>query len=224
MIASSAPRTGAKVLAGARVLVGALVLAAIGATWAEAASRTTINPWDFFGYFTIQSNLLCVATALVCGVAAVRHRGTHPIWLVQLRGLTTVCMIVVGLVYAVLLAPLGAAGGVPVPWANWVMHIAAPLLVTADWLCTRDRGPLPWSSMILQLGYPLIWTTVVLMRGATDGWVPYPFLNPSQGYGTVAVAVVGIAIAFSVVSVAVIWWSRRPVRSPRSPRAAQSGW
>lgn len=26
----------------------------------------------------------------------------------------------------------------------------------------------------------------MLVRGATDGWVPYPFLSPEQGYGVVA--------------------------------------
>ena len=35
--------------------------------------------------------------------------------------------------------------------------------------------------MWLHVLYPVVWIAVVLVRGATDGWVPYPFLNPEQG-------------------------------------------
>ena len=35
----------------------------------------------------------------------------------------------------------------------------------------------------------------------TDGWVPYPFLNPAKvaGYGGVAAYAIGIAVAFVLV-------------------------
>ncbi len=56
---------------------------------------------------------------------------------------------------------------------------------------------------------------VVLLRGATDGWVPYPFLNPAQGYGIVALYALAIAVA-TVIFAAVIWTVSRlnPLRSP----------
>jgi hypothetical protein len=46
--------------------------------------------------------------------------------------------------------------------------------------------------------YPLIWLVVVLIRGAAEGWVPYPFLDPANGYGTVAVYCIIIA-AFTIL-------------------------
>lgn len=174
----------------------------------QRSIRATINPFNFFGYFTIQSNTVLVVTALIAGVVGLARPGVQPRWLVVLRSLATVCMIVVGLVYAILLAPLGLEGGVPVPWANWMMHVAGPILVVADWLFSRDRNALPWRIAWLQLSYPILWTIVILIRGATDGWVPYPFLDPVQEYGVVAIYVVVIAGVFLGISAVVVWWSR----------------
>ena len=61
-----------------------------------------------------------------------------------------------------------------------------------------------WVALI----YPVVWIIVVLIRGATDGWVPYPFLNPAQGYGVVALYAVTIAIA-AVLFAALIWAASR---------------
>ncbi len=144
-----------RLLATARLLMGALIVAAILATFAETASRGPINPFNFFGYFTIQSNSILAATAVLAGAVGLARPGIQPRWLVLLRSLATVCMIVVGLVYAVLLAPLGLEGGVPAPWANWVMHVIGPILAVADWLFSGDKVALPWRAAYLQLGYPI---------------------------------------------------------------------
>ena len=46
---------------------------------------------------------------------------------------------------------------------------------------------------LLWLAFPLAWTGVTLVRGALDGWYPYPFLDPANGgYGQVAVIAVAI--------------------------------
>ena len=213
---STASTSRRYVLATLRLGFGAVTVVSILATLLETASRATINPFNFFGYFTIQSNALLAIVAVTAGVIGFIRPGVQPHWLVVLRSLATVCMIIVGLVYAVLLAPLGLEGGVPVPWANWVMHVAGPILVAADWLFARDRAALPWRVVPVLLIYPVGWTLVVLIRGATDGWVPYPFLDPAQGYGVVAVYVVVIALVFTIVSTAVVWWSRRHQRAPAS--------
>lgn len=199
----------------ARLIWAGVTSAAIIATLVEVASRSTINPFNFFGYFTIQSNSLTILTGALAGtIGLIRPGLLPPRWLILLRSLTTTCMVIVGLVYAILLAPLGLEGGVPVPWANWVTHLAGPILVLADWVFAGDREPLPWRSAFLQLVYPIAWTVVVLIRGATDGWVPYPFLDPAQGYATVTLYVLLIAVTFLAVSTAVVWWSR--VRRRRS--------
>jgi hypothetical protein len=56
--------------------------------------------------------------------------------------------------------------------------------------------------------YPLVWLVVVLIRGATDGWVPYPFLDPRIGYGTVALYCVAITAVVLLLAAAVWALSR----------------
>lgn len=179
----------------ARLALAALVLAAIAATYAGTVARIGAppHPFNFFGYFTIQSNLLGLAALALSGVALLRG-GTGPRWLPGFRGAVVAYIIVVGLVYAVLLAPLGLEGGAPVPWANFVLHVVSPILIPLDWLLVADRPALPWRRLWVVLPYPAAWLAVVLLRGATDGWVPYPFLAPENGAASIALVCFGIAL------------------------------
>jgi hypothetical protein len=56
------------------------------------------------------------------------------------------------------------------------------------------------------LSYPLVWVTLTLMRGAADGWYPYPFLDPANGgYASVALYFVTILVFFLAIGMALIW-------------------
>lgn len=195
--------------AGLRLIVAGLILAAVISTAADVASRVPLNPFNFFGFFTLQSNLLTAIVYVVAAVSAVRGRGQGR-WLVIARASVTTYMIIVGIVYALLLAPLGAAGGVPLPWANAVLHIVVPVYVVVDWLIFTDRARLALGNLWLVLLYPLFWSGVVLLRGATDGWVPYPFLDPATGYGSVFFYVAIIAVLVLGIGALVFWASRFP--------------
>lgn len=202
-----------RVVGFGRIALALGIVVAVVATHAEAASRGPVNPLNLYGYFTVQSNLIGAVSWLVAGTLAIRGvaRGARA---TLLGAVATTCLAIVGLVYAVLLAPLGAAGGVPLPWANVVLHVVAPLAAVIDWVAVSDRARLTWSSVWVILGYPLIWTTVVLIRGATDGWVPYPFLDPAQGYGVVAGYATAIAALFATVGAAAVAASRLGLRRP----------
>ncbi len=190
-----------------RIALAVAILAAVVATHLEAASRVAVNPFNLYGYFTIQSNVIAAVILLISGFVACSGRRQGP-WLSLLRALATTFLVIVGLVYATLLAPLGAAGGVPIPWANAVLHIVSPIVIVLDWLLVGDRVRIPLSRFWVVLIYPAVWTTVVLIRGATDGWVPYPFLDPKQGYGVVALYSAAILVVFIVVGLLVLWASR----------------
>ncbi len=181
-----------------RLGLAAATVIAIGATALEVLGRGPLNPFNFFGYFTIQSNILLTMTLTLAALHGLRGAG-QPRWLDLARGLTTTYIVVVGIVYATLLAPLGVAGGVPVPWANFILHVVTPVLAVLDWLLLSDHKRLPLSKLWLVLIYPAAWLVVVLIRGATDGWVPYPFLDPSNGYGAVALVCLGICAAILLV-------------------------
>ena len=200
---------GVRLVAIVRLAIAVAIAVAVLATFIETASRTTINPFNFFGYFTLQSNLIgCVV--LVFAAAAALRPGRSAALILLARACATTYLVVVGIVYAVLLAPLGAAGGVPLPWANTILHIVVPLYFAADWVLAPDRRRLHWNNFWVLLVYPLVWCIVVLVRGATDGWVPYPFLDPATGYGSVAFFVALITVVVSAIGLAVWGVSRLP--------------
>lgn len=204
------PRASRVLVAVLRLAVALVVLAAVAATAIDSASRTPLIPVNFFGYFTIQGNLLFAAVLLVTAVRSLSGREEGAL-LSLVRGATTSYIIVVGLVYNTLL--VGLAGGVALPWANTVMHLLFPVYGLLDWIFFTDRPPLPWRRLWVVTIYPILWLVVVLIRGATDGWVPYPFLDPSLGYDRVAVFVLVIAVGF-VLSGAVVWALSR-LQAPR---------
>jgi hypothetical protein len=192
-------------LAVLRLLAALLTVAAVAATFLSSAERGTVNPFNFFGFFTVQANLL--AAAVLAGTAALTLLGRQvPAWLTLARAATTAYLVVVGVVYNTLLT--GVTGGVVLPWANIALHVVLPIYCLVDWLLVADRGAEPWRRLWLVLVYPVLWTTVVLLRGATDGWVPYPFLDPVTGYESVAVYVALIAVAFTAAGALVFGLSR----------------
>jgi hypothetical protein len=176
-------------------------IVAILATYANTATRTTINPFNFFGFFTMQGNIIwSVVMAMTVVIPAAGRRRFE--LLLFARGCATTYMILVGAIYNVLLA--GQEGGVELAWANNVLHIVLPIYAGMDWVLFNDRPPLAWKRLWVSLIYPIVWVVVVLIRGATDGWVPYPFLNPETGYGLVFTYVAGIA-AVTVATAAIVW-------------------
>lgn len=191
----------------ARLLATTAILVAVIATTIDTASRVSINPFNFFGYFTIQSNLILAAVYALTTDPSFR-KPRYERGLALARACATSYMVVVGIVYALLLAPLGAAGGVPLPWANFILHILIPIYAVVDWLFVGDRDRIPFRSLWVAAVYPLLWCGVVLVRGATDGWVPYPFLDPANGYGSVFLYVAIIAVTVVAVAALVFWASR----------------
>ncbi|MHB1173289.1 MAG: Pr6Pr family membrane protein [Lacisediminihabitans sp.] len=95
-----------------------------------------------------------------------------------------------------------------------MLHVALPIYAALDWIFFGDRTLVPWKKFWVVLVYPLVWIAVVLIRGSTDGWVPYPFLDPALGYGVVALYCVGISVAVAVVGGAVWGLSRVRILKP----------
>ena len=188
-------------VAALRLAVALLGLVAIVSTFFDTATRATINPFNFFGYFTMQSNIILVVVLLLAALVSFSGQRQSRS-LVLARGCAATYIVITGVVYNVLLA--GLEGGVSLAWANTVLHVALPLYAALDWVIFNDRGPLPRNKIWISLIYPVVWIIVVIIRGATDGWVPYPFLDPAQGYGVVALYALAIAVA-TVVFAAIIW-------------------
>jgi hypothetical protein len=199
------------VIAAVRATIVLIVVVAIVSTFVDTASRATINPFNFFGFFTMQSNVICAVVLAIAVLTTLRGR-PQPAWLVLARACATTYIVVVGIFYNLLLA--GLEGGVSLAWANFVLHSLFPIYAALDWIFFGDRTALSWKRLPFVLVYPVLWIIVVLIRGATDGWVPYPFLDPATGYGSVAVYSLVIFAATVVIGAIVFALSRVRIIRP----------
>lgn len=210
-VVPTATRPRAYVFAILRLAIVILVVVAIVATFLDTASRATINPFNFFGFFTMQSNIIAAVVLLIAALATFMHRPQTRL-LMFARACATTYIVIVGIFYNLLLA--GLEGGVSLEWANWVLHVAFPIYAALDWILFGDRTALPWKRLWVVLIYPVIWIIVVIIRGATDGWVPYPFLDPATGYGSVAIYSIVIFIATIIVGAVVFALARLRIIKP----------
>ncbi|WP_456285900.1 Pr6Pr family membrane protein [Microbacterium sp. JZ70] len=96
------------------------------------------------------------------------------------------------------------------------LHIVFPALALVDWLVAPDRPRLPWRELWVVFPYLVLWLAVVLVRGAVDGWVPYGFLLPERGAGSLVAHVVGLLVALTAAG-ALVWGMSR------IPRGTDSG-
>lgn len=193
--------------ASLRILAGIAIVVAIVGQFAKSSSMTTVNPFNFFGYFTIQSNIIA-AVAFLASAAFILARKAQPSWVIYLRALATVVMAIVGIVYNTLLTDVALENSFNLQWSNDILHLWIPLYAVLDWILFGDRKDLPFSRLWVMLIYPIVWLGVILVRGATDGWVPYPFLDPATGYGKVAVYCLIIAAVTVLFGYAVYALSR----------------
>ncbi len=165
------------------------------------------DPFDFFGYFTNQTSSL---TALVLIVVALRELAGRriPEALAISWGVGTACLIVVAIVYNTLVPGTGSAP----PWVSVILHLVFPVFVVVDFASAFDRPRLPWRALWWVLPYPCLWLAVVLVRGQTDGWVPYGFLLPERGPVSLAAHVVGILALLMLAATGAWGLSRWRVR------------
>jgi len=173
-----------------------LVIAAIVAQAIALANAGAFNPTRFFAFFTILSNLIGVAAFgwLIAQGDRPRSRGLE-----LLRGAAVVYLTVTFFVVIFLLSGIDVQ--LQLVWVDVVLHKIFPIIVVADWILDPPTTRLSMRDGLFWLAFPLAWTGVTLVRGALDGWYPYPFLDPANGgYGQVAITAVAITAGFLLVS------------------------
>ena len=164
----------------------------MGGRYESAATRMA----NVFAYFTIQSNLIVGATSLLL---AIRPRRTSTVfWTLRLDGVLAIA--VTGIVFHLVLAGLHDLTG----WAwvaDFLLHTASPLLGVLGWLLFGPRGSVTPRIIGWSVVYPLAWAAFTLVRGAIDGFYPYPFIDVTAlGYPLVAVNCLLIAVLFLVLA------------------------
>ncbi len=173
----------AAALALARVFFAGLVLVAIIVQLTDLAGKGTLNPVNYFSYFTIDSNLIAVACLLA---AAARWRAQRSGALDLARGGAVVYMSITGIVFTLLLSNTDV--DTAIPWVNTVVHELMPLVMISDWLLDPPADRLSVRQGLVWLSFPLVWIVYTLIRGAAVGLYPYPFVDPANGGYTSVVA------------------------------------
>ncbi len=184
-----------------RATFGALGLFALGYQIVTSAQAGTFDPSRFFAFFTVLSNLF--AAFLLLAMATV-WRDVRSRRVDLLRGAAVVYLVVT--FFVVILFLSGEDLQVAVAWVDFVVHKAVPVYLVADWLIAPPSTRLRPRQTLVWLVFPLVWLTFTLVRGAIDGWYPYPFLDPANGgYASVVVYGVGITVGFLAIGTAIMW-------------------
>jgi len=200
------------VIAGYRVAFGALALVAIAWQLLDLAGRGTLNPVNFFSYFTILSNLIGAVVFLVLALRW-RHERSRTTELV--RGGAVVYLSVTLVVFALLLS--GTNVDTAVGWVNTVVHQVFPIVVIADWLIDPPSSRITVRQSLVWLAPALVWLAYTLIRGAIVDWYPYPFINPANGgYASVA-AYAGAIVVFGALLCAAVAFLGTMMGERRAP-------
>ena len=164
---------------------------------------------NFFSYFTVLSNIVAALVLLAGGLFA----PSTPMW-EWLRGAATTCMVITGIVYALLLQ--GIDVDVTYAWVNDVLHRVIPLVMLLDWIVVRARR-LPERAWLTWLAIPLVYGVYTLIRGPIVDWYPYPFIDPrGQGYLSMTISLVVVFVGMAFMSFGVYWVGTRG-RRPDAP-------
>lgn len=197
-----------------RLAAAIAIVVAVAAQWIESQNDPGYYFFNFFGYFTIQSNLFIAATfATLAGFGFVRR--VAPAWLQAVHGATVTYMATTGVVYNLLLAN-GPLGEYNVAWSNDILHKWIPLFAVLQWILFGDRSRLRFKLLWLYLIYPVVWLAVILLiRGRS--FVPYPFLDiDALGGFVVFLYCLGITAFIVGMSALVITVSRFSILRPDS--------
>ncbi len=159
--------------------------------------------WRFLAFFTILTNLLVALTATVSAIAPASAPGRF-VASAPARAAVFLYIALVGAVYHLVLAGLWDPQG----WqlvADQLLHTATPLLVALGWILLDAKEGLRFKGIPVLLVYPVGYAAYALIRGAGDGFYPYPFLDVSAlGYPRTLVNIAALALIFTVGAAGVI--------------------
>jgi hypothetical protein len=188
-----------KLLIGIKLFLGLLGFSALVTELATLVDRGQLDIVNFFSYFTIQANMVAIASLLLSAIAVAGGKNAS---LGAFRSAATVYILIVGIGFAALLSGLDGVEFTAVPWDNVVLHYLMPAVVLLDLVIDRPQKRLLFKGELIWLLFPVAYFAYSLIRGAVVGWYPYPFLNPaSGGYVKVVIAALGVA----ALSVGLVW-------------------
>lgn len=185
-----------------RLATAVLGIVALTSRFVYGLGFSSFASQNFFGYLTVQSNMVAVVVCVMSGVVALRGRG-EPVWMPGLRVSITTFLVVAGIVFSMLVIQSAERGYyLEVPWSDQILHYWLPVILLVDWLVGPGNQRAPWRTLAYVIGYPLVWGLATLVRGPIVGWYPYFFMDPDQvsGWLEFLAYAVGALTLFAVVA------------------------
>lgn len=209
-----------------RLFLGVVTLAGIVLSYVygphnEIADAVTRNV-SYFSFFTVQTNII-VALAALLPVVVPRSVPGRIFDNPSVRTAIANYIIVVGVVYHILLAPLWNPEGLNL-LSLVILHYITPAMFVADWLLFNENGETRWISSFRVLIYPAIYAAYSLTRGAMTGWYPYPFIDVADlGYAIALRNMAALAAAFIVLQLVLVGIDKSLALMKYGPARSQAG-
>jgi len=170
------------------------------------------------GFFTIQCNLIVGATCVLLAINPQRASTMFNVF--RLIGVVAIT----GVVYHVVLAGLFDLDS----WglaADMILHTVVPVVAVVGWVVCGPRGLTSRRTAQCALAFPFAYMVSTLIRGAVNGFYPYPFANVNTlGYALAIINGVWITALFYGLAVGADRLGRTlGRRTPSPPRTADSG-
>lgn len=180
-----------------------------GATPGEAY----VQNWQYFYYFTTQSNILVLAFLIVFAIAALGNGSlSQKACKLVNQGVVlglAIYMVVVFFVVACILNPFYSGQFEPVPSGGQLYeHVISPMLIIFIYLVYPLKGRTSPRTVLAWEGYLLFYVVLANVVGASTTWhddgtmaYPYNFLNP-HNYGNIVIyiaVVLGLAVLVFLV-------------------------
>jgi len=171
---------------------------------------STSPTWTAFLYYTVLSNVLCLAWMAWSAVATLQDaqaKGWYGHSTPSVRGAAAVMMsiTVTLLIYLVVLVPSSfqqPGTYEPFTLTDNLVHIATPLLVIADWALFVPKGRIQRFDPLLWALIPYAYLVFAFVYSALGGLFaagtryPYPFMNLDlHGVGGVTLWIIGLTVA-----------------------------
>ncbi len=165
----------------------------------------------FFSFFTITTNILVAMFATAAALS--KSSGTN------IRGgfisdpgtasAVTLYIAVVGLIYNTVLRSLGKFEGLG--WlVNELLHLVIPVMMLIYWWLWVDARRVTYRQIPSWLIYPAIYTTFIMIRGASASWYPYPFMDViAHGYRRVFINSVFVLLTFTLLGALLIFIGKK---------------
>lgn len=171
--------------------------------------------FDYFSFFTVESNLLVAAVALA---VAFGEFGKRSPLLARPAVASAACLYiaVTGTVYHLILSPLYTDLKSTYLFSMQVMHYFVPIAFVLFWLILIPKGTLTFRAVAAWMIFPAGYGIYTIVRGAFTGFYPYPFVDVATiGYPTVIRNIVLFTVGFGVAGTMLLAVDRLAAGSKR---------